>query len=204
LEVVYYGSPALAAYVTDNKETEFFFHDIEQEALDNIAGFFEKINIRDRVNIVCGDSISAFLRDDYCFDSNDFVFIDPYAPFDGNESAYTFFDVFKKAYTSHVKTMLWYGYDNLNGKNRIIGELQNISYEYKGGTIHTFDVWQKCMKQDSCRINPGVPGCGIAVSNLSINSLKRIEELLNEIVDLYGNAVYNGENAPLCVGQLTL
>lgn len=164
---------------------------------------FRGVLVEDRVKVVCGDSISIFLNS-YNFVHDDFVFIDPYMPFEGNSDGQTFFDIFKKMYSSQAKMMLWYGYDNLDGKNRILAEIQNISYVFKGPQIHTFDVWQKCMNLDSCKINPGVPGCGLAVSNLSNDSITKIEEYLSIVGNLYLNATYNNELASLCIGHLVI
>jgi 16S rRNA G966 N2-methylase RsmD len=201
---IYCGSPALAIKILHNYDVSFYFHDIEKEPLEEITRFSEKLNIKDKVTTVCGDSISAFLQDGYSFNQDDFIFIDPYQPFDSNKSGKTFFDVFIKAYNSHAKTFLWYGYDNLNDKNTIIGKLQSISNELDGALIHTFDVWQKSMEQNACRVNPGVPGCGIATAYLSEDSIRRIEEYMNIIGELYSHATYNDVNASLCTGYLRL
>lgn len=200
----YYGSPALAMTILCNDNTSFYFHDIEKEPLDNILKYSEKQNIQGKVATVLGDSISAFMQDSYCFNQKDFVFIDPYNPFDSNESGKTFFDVFVKAYRSNAKTMLWYGYDNLNGKNNIAEKLQAISHEFDGTQIYTFDVWQKCMRLDDCKVNPGVPGCGLAVANLSKSSIHKIEEHLNFIGELYNNVTFGNESASLCIGYSVL
>jgi Protein involved in catabolism of external DNA len=200
----YYGSPALAMTILSNDNASFHFHDIEKEPLNDIIVFSEKLNIKNKVTTTLGDSISAFMQENYSFDNSDFIFIDPYQPFVSNDTGETFFDVFIKAYRSKAKTMLWYGYDNLNDKNNIIGKLQSISYEFDGASIHTFDVWLKCMKHDNCKINPGVPGCGIAVANLSKSSINKIEEYLYIIGSLYSNVNYNGEKTSLCIGHLSL
>jgi 23S rRNA (adenine2030-N6)-methyltransferase len=200
----YYGSPALAMTVLSENDVSFYFHDIEKEPLNEIENFSEHSNLQNKVITLCGDSISVFLKDIYFFNQNDFIFIDPYTPFNNNELGNNFFDVFNKAYKSQAKVMLWYGYDNLDDKNRIIQKLQALSYEFSKTPIHTFDVWQKCMNNDSCKINPGVPGCGLAVANLSKDSTQRIDDYLYFINDLYSNATYDGEYASLCVGHLIL
>ncbi len=200
----YLGSPAIAMTILRNSDTCFYFHDIEKDSLDNITSFSEKLKLSDRVTTILGDSISAFMQNKYSFSNSDFVFIDPYQPFDCNDAGISFFDVFIKAYHSNAKTMLWYGYDNLKGKNKIIDKLQTISYEFGRAQIHTFDVWQKCMEQDHCTVNPGVPGCGIAVANLSNASINSIVKYLSIIGNLYRNVYYNGINTSLCTGHLLL
>jgi 23S rRNA (adenine2030-N6)-methyltransferase len=203
-EYKYYGSPALAMTVLSKNDTSFYFGDIEKKPLDEIVKFSKQINLQDKVITLCGDSISVFLNEIYRFNERDFIFIDPYTPFDNNELGNNFFDVFIKAYRSRAKVMLWYGYDNLMGKNRIIQMLQTISYESASTPIHTFDIWQKCMNNESCEINPGVPGCGLAVANLSKASIQRINDDLHFIRDLYSNATYDNNYASLCTGHLIL
>lgn len=203
-EYKYYGSPALAMTVLSKNDTSFYFHDIEKKPLDEIVKFSKQLNLQDKVVTLCGDSISAFLTDGYRFNKSDFIFIDPYTPFDNNKSGENFFDVFIKAHSSQAKVMLWYGYDNLEGKNRIIQMLQTISYESSSTPIHAFDIWQKCMNNESCEINPGVSGCGLAVANLSKASIQRINDDLHLIRDLYSNATYDGTCASLCAGHLIL
>jgi 23S rRNA A2030 N6-methylase RlmJ len=200
----YYGSPALAMTILKNKDTMFYFHDIEKAALDNITEFSIKLDIQDRAKTICGDSITSFLCEQpgYGFNQNDLIFIDPYSPFDSNESGKSFFDIFNKAYGSLSQTILWYGYEDLDSKNKIIGKLQDISSGFPEIPIYTFDIWQKCMNTFTCRNNPGVPGCGIAVANLSKDSILKIQTYLDIIGKLYINATYQGEDASLSTGHI--
>jgi len=200
----YYGSPALALILLSRKVEHYYFHDIESEPLDSIVQFARNHNMQDKVTVSHGDSISAFLHGLYCFNPDDFVFIDPYQLFDCNEAGETFFDVFEKAFRSHAKTILWYGYSNLYEKNKIIDELQSISFRLSGTIIHTFDVWQKCMNQNTCKINPGVSGCGIAVSNLLEDSIQITEKNLKVIGNVYQDVYFEGERSSLCAGHLVL
>ncbi len=195
----YYGSPALAMTVLEHKNTRFYFHDIEKEPLSDIQRFASKNRIMERVFVSRGDSISAFLHGDYCFDAYDFVFIDPYQPFDCNESGETFFDVFEKAIKSRAKTMLWYGYDTLKGQKSIIDKLNALSAVIPNVSLNTFDVWQECMEQDACAINPGVPGCGIACVNLQRESIQSITKYLSIIEDVFRDVEFNGEKTSLCI-----
>jgi len=199
----YLGSPGLAMTILHNNKVNFFFHDIEKEPLDNIIKFSYKLNIQDKVSIVCGDSIEFFLRDEYCLYPNDFIFLDPYMLFEINTSGNNFFDVFSKTCKNGVKTFLWYGYDNLNEKDAITKKLQIIANDHSI-LINSFNIWQNSMVEDSCSINPGVPGCGIAVANLSQASISSIKNFMYIIQDLYKHAVYLNKNASLCVSHLIL
>lgn len=187
---VYFGSPAQAMMTLSNS-ADYFFHDIEELPLKDICNFSVSLGLQEKVTTVLGDSISSFLDGRYMLTCDDFVFIDPYQPFDRNSSGCSFFDIFVRAYMSKAKTVLWYGYDNLKSRNAIHNELCRISKTYSSGNIYTFDIWQDCMQEDYCAVNPGVPGCGLAVTHLSDGSVKKTEEMLCLIKRIYKNVLFN-------------
>ena len=195
----YTGSPGLAMD-TLSDGADYYFHDIESDALDDVLLDAKKRNLESRVHVFCGDSVQAFLDNDYKLDQNDFVFLDPYAPFDSNAQGNSFLDIFEKAVRAGSMTLLWYGYDHLDGKARIL-EYFNHMADRLDASIRCFDVWQKCMAEDGCRINPGVPGCGLAGANLSVESFDILHKYLNIIGGLYSNAVFGTEEAPLLTGS---
>ncbi len=160
--------------------------------------------MKERTSVCCGDSINTFLQESYRFNRDDFIFIDPYTPFNCNESGKTFLDVFAKAYYSIAMTFLWYGYDSLSSKEDIVEKLKTIASNSEGKSIYTFDVRQKYMNNNACKVNPGVPGCGIAVANLSKASIKKIGNYLHIIGKLYGNMKYKGEGAALVAEHLII
>lgn len=192
---IYFGSPALAMTILSDEWTQFYFHDIEKEPIEDIIRFSESLKKRN-VTVSCGDSIDAFLNGSYRFNENDYVFIDPYNPFDCNEKRDTFFNVFNKALKCHAKTVLWFGYDSLNMRKAILSKFNAVSCDFTCA-IHTFEIWQKSMQEDVCKVNPGVPGCGIATANLSETSNQKIQEYLKLIGCLYRDAIFEGEKAPL-------
>lgn len=93
-------------------------------------------------------------------------------------------------------TLLWYGYDKLEGKKRISNYLKKISNKLNA-RIWSLDVWLKCMKDNDCEINPGVPGCGLACANLSWESINRLEKYMNIIGKHYSNVTYCTKDASL-------
>lgn len=192
--MVYLGSPGQAMAILNGK-TFFYFHDIEQEALDNIHKFSIDNHI-ENVNTVLGDSIKAFLNNSYSFTSDDFVFLDPYFLFHQNETGATFFDIFEKSMISGAKTLLWYGYDNLRDQKLILSEIRRLSEKNKIHS-HCFDVWQASMTDIGCDINPGVPGCGLAGVNLSVKSVELLYRYLDIIKSLYLYTKYDRNNAKL-------
>jgi len=80
-EFRYTGSPGLAMEVLSDK-AEYVFHDLEEEALEDVKSFAARKGLRERIKTVCGDSVRAFMNEDYRINENDFVFLDPYTPFD--------------------------------------------------------------------------------------------------------------------------
>jgi len=188
----YFGSPALAMTILQKEDTRFCFHDIEKEPLDDIRRFARKLNLPGRVFTCQGDSISAYLHTDYGLNRDDFIFIDPYQPFDCNKARETFFDLFELALKKHARTLLWYGYDNLKARKHIQKKLHVLSAMLPSTSIHTFDVWQKAMDEKFCPVNPGVPGCGLAVVNLKVESIQSIETYLKAVTEAYREVKFEG------------
>ena len=191
----YTGSPGLAMEILSNN-ARFFLHDIEQEALDDVEAYAKHKGIQDSVKTYCGDSIQAFIDEDYLIGEDDFIFLDPYTPFDTNVAGHDFFDIFNKAVTAGSKALLWYGYDSLNGQQRIFKRLERIAKERKI-EIWSFDAWQTSMDTHGCEINPGVPGCGLACAYLSNESISILKEYLEFVGRSYSDATYRGNKAAL-------
>ena len=101
----YTGSPGLAMEILSDS-TQYFFHDIEREALDDVEAYARQKGLQKRISTYHCDSIRSFMANDYLVDENDFIFIDPYNPFDTNETGCNFFNVFQKAITAWSKTLL--------------------------------------------------------------------------------------------------
>ena len=192
----YTGSPGLAMEILSDK-ARYFYHDLEQEALNDVESFALRKGLHEYVKTTCGDSVAAFMDKDYLIDENDFIFLDPYTPFDISEIPdFDFFDIFKKAITAKSKTMLWYGYESLTGQQKILEQLRIIACE-KRVDIYSFDVWIKSMDAYGCEINPGVPGCGLACVYLSTESISILKKYLKLIDRCYANAIYCGNEAVL-------
>ena len=195
----YTGSPGLAMDILADG-AKYYFHDIEPEAIRDVLSVAKKRGLEHRAHAFCTDSVQAFLSETYKLDQDDFVFLDPYEPFDSNEQGNSFFDIFEKALRAGSKTLLWYGYDHLQGKTRISQHISSMADRLKAD-IRCFDVWQKCMAQDTCRINPGVPGCGLAGANLSMESFDILEKYLAIIGGLYSHVAYGAQDATLLTGS---
>jgi len=192
----YTGSPGLAMEILGDK-AKYFFHDLEQEALNDVDAFALSRGLQEHVATFCGDSVLAFMDTEYHIDRDDFIFLDPYTPFDISEIAgFNFFDIFKKAITVKSKTMLWYGYESLNGQLAIFEKLREIASE-TNVNIYSFDVWIKSMDACGCELNPGVPGCGLACASLSNESITVLKKFLKLVEDCYINATFCRREAVL-------
>jgi len=191
----YTGSPGLAMEILSYK-ARYFFHDLEQEALSDVEAFARQKGLHEYIKTFCGDSIRALMDTDYLIDKNDFIFLDPYTPFDNNETGFNFFDVFDKVVSAKSKTLLWYGYESLSGQRKILERLGE-SASKNHVEICSFDVWLKSMDAHGCKINPGVPGCGLACANLSNESVAILKKYLKLIEHCYAKATYCGCDATL-------
>ena len=189
----YFGSPALAMAIL-GKGAAYCFHDIEQPALDSVSAFAQKAGLSART--VLGDSIAAFMDKDREFSSDCLVFIDPYRPFDQNADGHSFFDILERLCHAGTKTVLWYGYETLDGQTAMLDRLFQIARSC-GRNIHAFDLWQESMTGDFCPVNPGVPGCGLALCNLSDTSIAVTGELLRLVEKAYQGAEFGGAAASL-------
>jgi 23S rRNA (adenine2030-N6)-methyltransferase len=191
----YTGSPGLSMDILSDK-SNYYFHDIELDALSDVMTDAKKRNLESHVKTFCGDSINAFLNKEYVLDKNDFVFLDPYSPFDNNVEGFNFLDIFEKSVSVGSMTLLWYGYENLEEKKKISNYLKKTATK-----LHTkiwyFNVWLRCMTDNDCKINPGVPGCGLTCANLSCESINVLEKYMNIIGEHYSNATYCSNEASL-------
>ena len=189
----YFGSPALAMSIL-GKGAAYCFHDIEQPALDSVGAFAAKEGLSART--VLGDSIAALMEKDRVFAPGCLVFIDPYSPFDQNAGGHSFFDIFERLCRAGAKTVLWYGYETLDGQRAILEKLFMIARSC-GEIVHAFDLWQEAMTSDACPVNPGVPGCGLTLCNLSRASAAVTGELLRLVEEAYQGAEFCGAAASL-------
>jgi len=192
------GSPSFAMNILKS-ETEYHFHDIDKNALNNIKSYILKNNFKFYYKNYLGDSIETFLDDSYILNSNDFIHIDPYEIFDKNNCDHSFLDVFEKAIICKSKVFMWYGFGNLNDKQKNNEYFKKVSDKYKIDIIR-FEVWQSCMKEFDCDIKMnGITGCGIACVNLSNESIQILKKHLLLMNSLYEKTLYNGVHAPLLV-----
>ncbi|QYR20948.1 hypothetical protein KZ483_24900 [Paenibacillus sp. sptzw28] len=73
-----------------------------------------------------------------------FLLIDPYTIFDKNSSGRCYFDLFVKAVDRGIKTMLWYGFETLEGQKKLHAKmrdsLRNTDRELSGIDFYTQEL----------------------------------------------------------------
>jgi len=186
---VYLGSPGLAMSYLSRISAEFIFFDIEKEPLDEIMRFGEKLGIRTKVKIFHQDSIIGTYNLLSKLNHQDFIHFDPYIPFEKGDNGLDYLDVFIKATKRRIKSMLWYGFFTLNEKHQIYNEIQDRikseNIEVHNFNIQSIEMSLDIIEKDDVKVNPGIMGCGILVSNLSNQSMSDFNELSSELVKIY-------------------
>ena len=198
---VYYGSGAQAMQLLGYQRTAFYYFDIEPPALQAFDAYANRLFLRRRLHTQCADAVAPLLSDAYSFSADDFVHIDPDSPFDSNAAQQNFFSVFEKACVAGAKTLLWYGFDSFQTRDAIRAELFRLG-RTSGAQLSSFELWQRSMTGNDCAVNPGVPGCGVALGNIAPEDAARISTLHTSLAAIYENARYGGASAAFDVQAL--
>ena len=195
----YLGSPGLAMTILKDIVNQYIFCDIEEEPLDEINRFADNLGIGNKVKTIHGDSIDFGFRFIPELNYDDFVFLDPYWPFDENETGYSFFDLFIVLAKTNIRCVLWYGYDTLNSKEKIVSfakeKLDRIKLEKH--SIKGVNMFLRVLQEDKVVFNPGVPGCGVLVANLSEQSVEKLLVFSEELQKFYKKVKYEGFDGEL-------
>jgi 23S rRNA (adenine2030-N6)-methyltransferase len=204
----YLGSPGLSMTILKDIACQFIFCDLEPEPLVEIHRFAETLGIGNDVKTYQGDSIDFGFRLVPELTEDDFVFLDPYAPFDQNKAGNSFFDLFIAMVRANIPCALWYGYDSLHSKAQIasFANQQFTRVEAEKHRLKGVNVFLKELRADEVLFNPGVPGCGIFIANLSVPSTEKLPVLSEELVKIYKNVKYEGFDGELktdVIGFLT-
>jgi 23S rRNA (adenine2030-N6)-methyltransferase len=204
----YLGSPGLAMTILKDIDCQFIFCDLEPEPLAEIHRFAETLSIGNDVKTYQGDSIDFGFRLVPELTEDDFVFLDPYAPFDQNNAGNSFFDLFIAMVRANIPCALWYGYDSLYSKAKIasFANRQFTRAEAEKHRLKGVNVFLKELRADEALFNPGVPGCGVFIANLSVPSIEKLTVFSEELVKIYKNAKYEGFDGELktdVIGFLT-
>jgi 23S rRNA (adenine2030-N6)-methyltransferase len=182
----------------------YIFCDLESEPLAQIHSFSDELGIGDNVATVHGDSIDFGFRFMSELTEDDLMFLDPYQPFDHNAAGASFFDLFIALAKGGYRCVLWYGYDTLPGKAQIAFSLNHAMtrIECEMHRLKGVNVFLKSLQTDKVSINPGVPGCGILIANLSESSVERLSIFSEELVEIYKGVRYAGDDGELVTDSI--
>ncbi|RCW50261.1 23S rRNA (adenine(2030)-N(6))-methyltransferase RlmJ [Paenibacillus prosopidis] len=198
----YLGSPGLALEILKDRG-QFIFCDIEADPLQNIMDYVRQIHLDNRVKTVQGDSKDRLWHEIENMGKETFLHIDPYRIFEKNANDRCYFDLFIRAINRGIKTMLWYGYETLKEQKEMHAKMRealgNSDIELLG-----IDFYIEGICDSVVEVNPGVPGCGIMIANLSGPSFEKFKQYANELEAIYQNAWYQNKPARLKSVQVNL
>ena len=191
----YLGSPGLAMELLQQR-AGYRFHDIEEEPLAAIGSYARQRGLEGQVSTVQGDSIDGLWFDIERMTADTFLHIDPYRIFEKNANGRCYFDLFGKAIRRGVKTMLWYGYETLDEQEEVHGRMR-AALDGRQDKVTGIDFHIEGIGRSVTKVNPGVPGCGILIANLSPASESTFRSFAEELEAVYRHATYDGRPAPL-------
>jgi len=79
-----------------------------------------------------------------------------------------------------------------------------ISKKHSSCSIYTYDIWQSCMHYNTCEVNPGVSGCGLAVAHLSEASIGKMHGMLHYAEIIYNNVSFGYSRTSIKAGSLII
>lgn len=174
--------------------------DIEAEPLQELYRFAELRNISSVETKLggSGDSLWSLIETE---GSSTFLHIGPYTIFEENEHGRSYFDLFVKSVKHGVKTMLWYGYETKNGRQRIYERMVQVlemnEVDLRVHRVNGVELELESIGEDTMTINSGVPGCGVMIANLSKESVKTLQETSDLLVKAYEDVKYEETSGKL-------
>jgi 23S rRNA (adenine2030-N6)-methyltransferase len=191
----YLGSPGLALETLKNT-SRYMFCDIETDPLQNIMDYVKQKSLDNRIRTMQGDSIDLLWHEVENMGSETFLHIDPYRIFEKNAMDRCYFDLFVKAINRGIKTMLWYGYETLEGQKEMHARMRDALVD-SDIELLGIDFYIESIGDSVMDVNPGVPGCGIIIANLSQPSVQKFKQYAAELEELYQHARYQDKPASL-------
>jgi 23S rRNA (adenine2030-N6)-methyltransferase len=196
---VYLGSPGLAMQLLGNR-VSYMFCDIEAKPLEELAQYAVRHDIRS-VETQAVDSIDYLWLAVEKEASSTFLHIDPYRIFEKNDSGRSYFELFVKSTLRGIKTMLWYGYETRQQQRQLHDEMVRIFEAHEADLqkhrVNGVEIEIESIGLDAIAVNPGVPGCGVMIANLSepsVDALRHTSELLTRA---YEEMKYSGGSGRL-------
>lgn len=188
----YLGSSGLAISMLRESVEEYYFFDVEQTALDNIASFAKYQNLNNRVELINKDSVIGALALLPKLPASTLIHIDPYNIDKPSSNGIDYLDVFIEASEQGKKCALWYGFNTLNEKRYLNDFLTNKLSQKKISNLTCVELIMDIIQKDSILSNPGILGNGMLTSNFSDKFSSTIQKYSKSLTDLYKNTFYNG------------
>jgi hypothetical protein len=106
---------------------------------------------------------------------DDFVFWDPYAPFDSNGASISFFDLFVAIARATIPCALWYGYNTLHSRAQIASFARRrfTEVEAQKYRLHGVNVFIKELRNNEVLFNPGIRAAEFLLRTYPCHQLKR-------------------------------
>ncbi|MFC5652042.1 23S rRNA (adenine(2030)-N(6))-methyltransferase RlmJ [Paenibacillus solisilvae] len=198
----YLGSPGLALEVL-KEYSHYVFCDIEDEPLQHIMNYAKQSLLDNRIQTVHGDSIEFLWHEIEKMGKETFLHIDPYRIFEMNKHGRCYFDLFVKAIQQGIKTMLWYGFESLEEQERLHARMRESLLNSR---VERFgiDIFIEGIGASAVNVNPGVPGCGIMIANLSASSVDHLKQYAKELEEIYQYASYLDKPARLTAVEINV
>jgi 23S rRNA (adenine2030-N6)-methyltransferase len=190
----YLGSPGLAMKLL-GKDASYVFCDIESKALEEIK-IYAVLHNTLSVETKEGDSIDSLWHFIEKESHSSFLHIDPYKIFELNESRRSYFDLFVKSLSHGMKTMLWYGYETkLEQKEiyeKMVQAFEHSKIDLQEHRVNGIEIEIESIGEANTSVNPGVPGCGVLIANLSNESIVALQQTSGILARAYEDVIYQG------------
>lgn len=181
----YLGSPGLAIRILGDIIDKFFFFDIEPEPLTTIAEFAMQNHIANKIETINRDSVIGVMDMLPTLPKSTLIHIDPYGIDQPSENEYDYLDLFVKATELGIKCILWYGFNTLDEKKSINEFITDKVNNCMNANLSCVELIMKTIKNNTIPCNPGILGSGLLTSNLSAESILKVLDYSELLIDLY-------------------
>lgn len=203
-ENIYLGSSGLAMSILKGISREFYFFDIVESSLSNVAEFSTQNKLIDKTKIINQDSVIGTLNLLPKLPENTLIHIDPYDIDKPSENGKSYLDVFLEASKRGIQCILWYGFNTLREKENLNNLLIDKLADEGIDNLLCVELIMDIIQKDSVLCNPGILGNGILTSNLSNKSQESILQYSLSLTNLYKGSYYKGVKGDLYRDMINL
>ncbi len=195
---VYPGSPLIAMLLLGDGGSRFLFCDIDGESLSTIRESAAQLGLAENaVRVVERDGVATLQESlaavSVADASSTFMHIDPYDPFARSSDGLTSVDLFCRVSICGVKAMLWYGFDSLEQRERLLKRMQQTmaanGMDPDAHRLWSGEILLDVINDPEYDFNPGVLGCGVLCSSLEAESLSACRRLGEGLESAYATAI---------------